>query len=119
MGSILFLFFWVGGAAFIGLVFGTSRTIGFFGAFLLSLILSPLLGLIISLFFPTNEEDARQKQILATQQATLKAMQQQQQPKQVAPSLSDELLKLKDLVDKGVITQDEFETQKKKLLEKH
>jgi hypothetical protein len=31
-------------------------------------------------------------------------------------SVADELIKLKDLLDKGVITQEEFEQQKKKLL---
>jgi len=33
-------------------------------------------------------------------------------------SVADELKKLKDLLDQGVITKEEFDTQKKKLLEK-
>jgi hypothetical protein len=33
-------------------------------------------------------------------------------------SVADELKKLKELLDQGVITQEEFDTQKKKLLEK-
>ncbi|WP_430813990.1 SHOCT domain-containing protein [Carboxylicivirga sp. RSCT41] len=32
-------------------------------------------------------------------------------------SVADELLKLKDLLDQGIITQEEFDTQKKKILE--
>lgn len=34
-------------------------------------------------------------------------------------SISDELIKLKELLDKGIINQDEYETSKKKLLEKY
>lgn len=108
---MLIIIFWLLGALFIGAVFGTARTVGFWGAFLISLVASPLLGLIICLFFPTNEKDAREKQMLATQQATLQSIQQQKQT-----SVADELLKLKQLLDGGVITQTEYEQQKSKLL---
>jgi hypothetical protein len=37
-------------------------------------------------------------------------------PNSGVTSLADELIKLKDLVDTGVITQDEFEQQKRKML---
>lgn len=33
------------------------------------------------------------------------------------PSVADEITKLKKLVDEGILTQEEFETKKKKLLE--
>ena len=34
-------------------------------------------------------------------------------------SIADEILKLKKLLDDGVLTKEEFETQKKKILEKN
>lgn len=40
----------------------------------------------------------------------------QQQVQQMAPSSSDEILKLKQLLDMGAITNEEFEAKKKQLL---
>jgi hypothetical protein len=37
--------------------------------------------------------------------------------KTVQKSIADEILKLKNLMDQGVLTKEEFEAQKKKLLE--
>jgi hypothetical protein len=39
------------------------------------------------------------------------------QAKTAAPSLADELLKLKDLKDKGVLTEEEFSRAKQKLID--
>ncbi|MDJ0813921.1 MAG: SHOCT domain-containing protein [Woeseiaceae bacterium] len=39
------------------------------------------------------------------------------QPKRSPVDVYDDLLKLKELVDKGILTEAEFEAQKKKLLE--
>ncbi len=46
--EILLLVFWIVISVFVGLV-GRSKTIGFWGTFILSLLLSPLVGLIIAL----------------------------------------------------------------------
>lgn len=42
------LFFWITGSVVVGFV-GTCRKVGFWGAFVLSLLVSPVLGLIITL----------------------------------------------------------------------
>lgn len=60
---------------------GNSRTIGFGGAFFLSLILSPLLGLIFVLVSKDKQTDAFEKKILENQQV-----------QQQATVVSDELL---------------------------
>ena len=66
-----FLLLWLFGCFFVGFVFGTARTIGFWGSFVISLILSPLLGLIITLFSKTKAEDNRQKEMLDLQKQNL------------------------------------------------
>lgn len=48
MELVLVLIFWIVISVFVGL-FGRSKTIGFWGTLILSLLLSPLVGLIIAL----------------------------------------------------------------------
>jgi hypothetical protein len=94
---------------------GSGRSIGFAGAFFLSLFLSPIIGLIITLVSKDKEEVARQNQALKVQQqqaATLHGM-QAQQPKR---SITDELERLQSLKDKGHLTQMEFERAKEQVL---
>jgi membrane protein implicated in regulation of membrane protease activity len=62
--------------AFVAGIFGWEKKIGFWGAFLLSLLLSPLIGFIIAIL-PKNvskEEKQTQKAILDTQIAQKEAL---------------------------------------------
>lgn len=43
---------------------GASRKIGFFGAFFISLLLSPLIGLIVTLFSKDKQTDRLEKMLL-------------------------------------------------------
>ena len=69
------------------------------------------------IFTIDNEDDARkikkyvESSILSRNQPVVPQI-----VSQSAVSVADELLKFKQLLDMGVITQEEFETQKKKLL---
>jgi hypothetical protein len=81
---------------------GSDKNIGFWGAFLLSLLLSPLIGLIIVLcsgskmiFLPPSPSKVKS-------------------PK--TEFIGEELIRLKSLLDSGVITEDEFGQQKRKLM---
>lgn len=89
-------------------VAGDSRKIGFWPALLWSVFLSPIVGAIITFSSPTKRELYLQEQ---RHQQTLKAASEKK-----TESVSDELLKLKNLLDTGVITQDDYEAAKRKLL---
>ena len=127
----MFFVFWLFLAALVGFL-ANSRGRSGFGYFLLSAVCSPLLGLIIVLV--TNDlsvvaaeslqrqarADAElqqwrthEKQMEALRVATLTTKQTEvARPESVA----DELLKLAGLRDKGILTSEEFERQKKVLL---
>lgn len=86
---------------------GYSTTLGFASAFVLSLILTPVIGFIILLFYPSKEH--RDKQ--------LKALNNIANGKdKLNISTADELQKLKSLLDSGTLTPNEFEKAKEKLL---
>lgn len=94
---------------------GSSRNIGFAGAFFLSLLLSPLIGLIITLFSKDKEDEKYKQELLNTQkqqQETLTKIQVDAK----STSISDELNKLKEMLDSGILTEDEFQKAKEKLL---
>jgi hypothetical protein len=111
------ILFWLIGAFIVGAI-GSAKTIGFGGAFLLSLFLSPLLGFIIVLFYPSKESQQRslEQQQMQTQILQSMAASQSSATSTHQHSIADEIQKLKSLHDAGAITEQEFETQKQKLL---
>ena len=117
----------------------SSRGRSWFGFFLLSFLLSPLLGLIVVLVMKNvtqeverelqarREEASREldrkreheKQIeslRALTSASVKSNSTNQSNVSPAVSIADELAKLAELRDKGVLTSDEFEKQKRAIL---
>jgi cbb3-type cytochrome oxidase subunit 3 len=106
---------WITLSFFIGLM-GGERKIGFWGAFFLSLLLSPLLGIIFTALSKSNADAQREAQMLALQQqqaAALASMQQPSSPQQAAlpQDYNARAARLKDLRDRGMITQEEFMEQ--------
>jgi phosphate/sulfate permease len=95
---------------------GSNRKIGFAGAFFLSLFLSPLIGLIISLFSKSKSDIAFQDELLETQKSQTQTIDKLliQQEK---ISISDEIQKAKNLLDIGAINQEEFDKIKKRLMD--
>ena len=75
-----------------------GSNLGFWSGFLLSILLTPLVGFIICLLYPAKKDN--------------------KQPIINAPSLSDELQKLKNLKDSGHLTDSEYTAAKAKLLNK-
>lgn len=65
--DLALVFFWLLWSVLVGWL-GSSREIGFWPAFLLSLVLSPLIGLIIALLAKDNETQKYKKELLAAQQ---------------------------------------------------
>lgn len=94
---------------------GIGRKVGFFGAFFLSLLLSPLIGLIITLTSKRKSDVKRERQMLTAQQSqqqSLKTMANQNNK----TSAIEELTKLKEMLDSGAINNEEFEKMKAKII---
>ncbi|MDY0144191.1 MAG: SHOCT domain-containing protein [Candidatus Izemoplasmatales bacterium] len=93
---------------------GSKRKIGFAGAFFLSLILSPLIGLIITLTSKLIETEKYETEILETQKKQLKMLENISQHN--VSYIADDLKKIKELVDSGVINHEEFNKMKNRLI---
>lgn len=90
---------------------GSSKTLGFGSTFLLSILLTPVTGFVILLFYPSRshrdnrlKEQKRQTELLQNISST-------------KLSTADEIGKLKRLYDDGVLAKEEYEAQKNKLLQ--
>ena len=107
-------FAWIIFSIVVGAI-GSNRKIGFFGAFLLSLLLSPVIGLIITLVSKDKDEEEYKKNLLNTQkkqQETLSNMESNVKKR----SLSEELEKIKKMKDDGLLNEEEFQKAKEKIL---
>lgn len=98
---------WLVLAGIVGAI-GDGRKIGFWGGFLISLFLSPLIGLIVVLVSKSKKDIERENQMHDTHKATLEHLSKK--------SISTELKELKELRDSRDLTQEEFESLKGKLL---
>ena len=98
---------------------GSGRKIGFWGAFLLSLLLSPIIGIIITLVSKNKEDEEYKEKLLKTQQnqqETLSKLSDSSENKSQKSSIVDELEKLKKLKDDNLISEDEFQNLKNKII---
>ena len=95
---------------FIGIA-GSNRKIGFGGAFIISLFFSALIGLIVTMLSKSNEDVAKEKELLDIQKETLAVTKQK-----ATGNIIEDLTKLKDLKDSGILTEDEFLIAKKQIL---
>jgi phosphate/sulfate permease len=94
---------------------GSDRTIGFFGAFILSLLLSPIIGGIVALASTKKSTIEFQKRMLASQQNRTgqEAFERNQ------TNLADELSKLERSYLEGKITVYDYEEQKDNILRRY
>ncbi|WP_319412174.1 SHOCT domain-containing protein [uncultured Cohaesibacter sp.] len=96
---MIIIFAWILFALIPGFV-ASSRGNSFFLFFLLSILLSPLVGLIIALLVPSKTISNRGIEITS----------------HAATNVADEIRKLSDLQKDGIITLDEFERKKSDLI---
>jgi hypothetical protein len=89
--------------AMVGGLLGKERKVGYNKAFFISLICSPIIGFILIFNSPRLKDEEYKQQIL-----------NQTGVKQYSPA--EELVKLNDLRKQGVITDEEFDEQKAKIL---
>jgi len=108
------LIMWILFALIVGLI-GSGRTIGFLGAFLWSLLLSPLIGLIIVFASKSNEQKAIEDQTILNQQKQTQILNQMSQ-RNSQESIADQLTKLKKLLDEKAINEEEYEKAKSKII---
>ncbi len=113
----MILIAWVIGSFVAGLI-GTDKRIGFFGAFFLSLIISPVIGIVVAAMSKSDADVEREKKLLQSNKKQEQVLQKmaEQSVKDSNISVSNEILKLKELQNQGILTEEEFEAQKKKLL---
>lgn len=105
--------------SFVAGIIGSGRKIGFWGAFLLSIILSPLIGLIFALVSKSKETEEYDKRMLEAQRRQQEALYMISQEKQINPSslsITYELEKLVELKNDNIISEDEYQIFKDKLL---
>jgi Ca2+/Na+ antiporter len=102
--------------ALVGL-FASDTTLGFWSGFLLSILLTPIGGFIIYLFYPSKEKArqrvTREQQLLQEQQKQTMLLQNLNRNH---VSIADEISKLKKQMDDGTITAEEFTALKAKLI---
>ncbi|MGE8380760.1 MAG: SHOCT domain-containing protein [Sphingobacterium sp.] len=89
---------------------GVNRNIGFAGAFFLSLFLSPVIGLIFTLVSKSDDQVKFETELLSnTKKQTDRVLEAR------GKSFTDDLFKLKSLLDSDLITREEFEMEKENL----
>ena len=107
---------WIIGCFIVGFI-GSNRNIGFFGAFFLSLLLSPLIGLIFCLFSESNASKQHRHQLIKLQQEQANALKHINTPPNSVSSIAEDLEKLAKLRTDGVISNSEYEKLKQKLIQ--
>lgn len=99
---------WIVFSLIVGTI-GTERKIGFWGAFLLSLVLSPIIGLILALISEKKNPTPTKVEVINQTDQPLSAP-------APAESQADQLTKWKALLDSGAITQIEYDQKKAEIL---
>lgn len=106
--------------SFVVAYIGSDRKIGFGGSLFISLIFSPLIGLIFTLLSKTNVAEKYRESLLQTQRSQQEVLQRMSKSQLVQKnSIADEIEKLQSLKKNNVITEDEFVLLKNKIIEKN
>lgn len=92
---------------------GSERTCGFILPFVLSIILTPIAGIVVLLTSKSNQTAELERRQLA-------ALKQQSTPAPVqstVDSVDAKLAKISELRERNLITQEEFEQKRKQIIE--
>lgn len=104
--------------SFVVAYIGSDRKIGFGGSLFISLIFSPLIGLIFTLLSKTNAEEKYRESLLQTQRSQQEVLQRLSKSQPVQKnSIADEIEKLQSLKKNNIITEDEFVRLKNKIID--
>lgn len=103
-----FLIIWLVFCTLVGAM-GSGRSIGFTASFFISIFLSPLIGFIVVLCSKTETQEKLENVILNQSENNNLTTDS-------SISIADELEKLANLRDKGIISEIEFQSGKDKIL---
>lgn len=106
---------WITFSVLVGTL-GSDRKIGFWGSFLLSIILSPVIALFITLFSKSLTQQRIDDEMLQNQKEQTRLLAEKSDINLV--SIADEIEKLISLKDKGLLTEEEFQKAKQRLINK-
>jgi phosphate/sulfate permease len=96
---------------------GSNRKIGFLGGLLASIVFSPIIGFLFTILSDRLEDEKFKKQVQSTQQKQNDALIKiANLEKAKTESVSDEIIKLNELRINKVISEEEFQKLKSKLL---
>lgn len=110
-------FTWIILSFIVGFI-GSDRKIGFGGAFFISLIFSPLIGLIFTLISKTNAEEKYRESVLETQRSQQESLKKLSESKVTQKnSIADEIEKLQSLKNNNIISEEEFVRLKNKIID--
>lgn len=110
-------FTWIILSFIVGFI-GSDRKIGFGGAFFISLIFSPLIGLIFTLISKTNAEEKYRESVLETQRSQQESLKKLSESKVTQKnSIADEIEKLQSLKNNNIISEEEFARLKNKIID--
>ena len=107
--------FWIIFSLVVGFI-GSNRKIGFWGAFLCALLLSPLLGLIITLVSKSKDAEAYEKRVLKNQIEQRETLGKLENSAVSTYSVSEELNKLILLRDQDEISEEEFQKLRSRII---
>ena len=102
--------------AFVVAAIGSNRTIGFWGALILSLLLSPLIGIIVVALSRSKTQVAIDKKNAEHNAASARALAEMAAQTKAKPDIATRLAQLRALLDNGTLTQEEYDTAKAKAL---
>lgn len=115
--EIMVIFLWIL-FSFVVAVIGSGKQIGGFASFLISLLLSPIIGFIAVIFSNSKidieiEKIAKEKKH-NDQMKELKKISKQNS----TPSMADELIKIKELYEGGTLNEEEYSRAKESIIGK-
>lgn len=98
---------------------GRNRKIGFWPVFVISLLMTPFVG-ILAVILSGRKNSIRtmveNQELQIRQLNSMSTIMSAPAHAQTTASVADELLKLNELLEKGVLTSNEYEQQKKRIL---
>ncbi len=110
----MIIFWWIILSIVIGII-GSYRKIGGFWAFVISILLSPIIGFIVVLFSKSKKQEEYEKKLLEVQ------IEQKDKMEEIKAnfnkkSIPDELDRIKKMKDAGQLTEEEYQKAKEKII---
>lgn len=110
---MIILMIWIVLSVIVGTI-GADRKIGFWGGFFLSILLSPLIGFIITILSKSLDKEKLEQEMLENQKEQTRLLTEKSENNTI--SIADEIEKLSNLKDNGLLTDNEFQQAKQRLI---